>query len=492
MSQNTDKSSQAERIAQLVEEMSIYAGLPFTEVCERWSKRLRAPYDMDRFNRLFRAKDKAKSANKYYEIDELTALVQVFIEDVAPELRCKASQAFQLFNFAHVPLEAFKRLKRFFPEAEYRAAWRAYTGIDEESSDAPKDPNLLRPVYPQVFIGRDADLAAIHSRLGVNETGMHAPLTVIRGWPGVGKTTLINRLVYDESRALRALYPDGILWTSLGPSGNGLQSLRSWARQLNAIHVEQLRSVEEVIEAVRHILQNKQVLLVIDDVWNEEQGNVFKKLASDQTTFLFTTRFTDVALILGEHRENVHLLDVLSPQASLELMALFAPYASQAYPAEMESLVTTLEGLPLALRVSGRLVEDEYFMGFDPTPLITELQTNFRSFQDKAPAERFDEATGQTPTIGLLFRRSIQTLAPADQQAFACVGGFAHKPATFDLKAMGVICGLVDPKRTARVLVGRGLLEPRGDGRFQMHYTLSMYARHLLDTHLAELDDPQQ
>ena len=139
---------------------------------------------------------------------------------------------------------------------------------------------------------------------------------------------------------------------------------------------------------------------------------------------------------------------------------------------------------PLALRVAGALIEYEHFLDFNVKQLISDLQENFRSLDS---SDYIDEATGRTATIGMLFRRSILTLPQREQEAFACIGGFAPKPATVNLRAMTNLCGLAEPEKTVRILVGRGLLEPRGDGRFQMHYTLAMYARHLVDTELSEL-----
>ena len=145
-----------------------------------------------------------------------------------------------------------------------------------------------------------------------------------------------------------------------------------------------------------------------------------------------------------------------------------------------------LEGLPLALRVAGALFRERYLLT-DLTGLINELEQNFREFQDRAPADRFDEELGQTPTIGLLFRRSIQTLPEREQVAFACVGTFAPKPATFEIEDFVDVAELEDGAETVRILIGRGLLELLEDRRLQMHYTLVMYAKHLLDTNLYEL-----
>ena len=67
------------------------------------------------------------------------------------------------------------------------------------------------------------------------------------------------------------------------------------------------------------------------------------------------------------------------------------------------------------------------------------------------------------------------------QAYFAMLGVFAPKPATFDLPAMAAVWDIGDAKPHARVLVERGLLEPIGGGRFQMHALLVMYAKSFFD-----------
>jgi hypothetical protein len=308
-------------------------------------------------------------------------------------------------------------------------------------------------------------------------------VTVVRGWPGVGKTTLINRLIYDQSKALSLAFPDGVFWGSLGIHGDPLLLLKAWGRQLGAAEIATSEDVADAIQAIRNSIQDKNVLLVIDDVWHESHAHLLLKLRTDTTTFLFTTRFTDVASSITP---DIYVLGVLTTEQSRALLSLIAKDAIEAYADRLDSLIMALEGLPLALRVAGALFRERYLLT-DLTGLINELEQNFREFQDRAPADRFDEELGQTPTIGLLFRRSIQTLPEREQLAFACVGTFAPKPATFDIDDFVEVAELEDGAETVRILIGRGLLELLADRRLQMHYTLVMYAKHLLETNLYEL-----
>ena len=39
-------------------------------------------------------------------------------------------------------------------------------------------------------------------------------VTAVRGWPGVGKTTVAAALAHDQ--VLASAFPDGLLWASIG------------------------------------------------------------------------------------------------------------------------------------------------------------------------------------------------------------------------------------------------------------------------------------
>src|SRR5207248_1785978 len=65
------------------------------------------------------------------------------------------------------------------------------------------------PPSPPLVVGRDTDLEALKER--VLRAGSR---TVVRGWPGVGKTTTVLALVRDPE--IEAAFPDRLLWASLG------------------------------------------------------------------------------------------------------------------------------------------------------------------------------------------------------------------------------------------------------------------------------------
>jgi hypothetical protein len=229
------------------------------------------------------------------------------------------------------------------------------------------------------------------------------------------------------------------------------------------------------------LLKDKRALLIVDDVWESDAAIPFKVGGPDCVT-LITTRRRDLAYELGATAGDVYLLDKLSEEKAFELFAQLAPTVVDRYANQSHRLVVDLEGLPLALRVAGRLLELEASASFDITTSFKRLGDEADLLRAKAPDDRFDPQAGTTPTISLLLRQSTDRLDPQTLDCFALLGAFAPKPATFDLDAMRGVWQVADPTPTARTLVDRGLLEPlQSLGRFWMHSILVLHASALLD-----------
>lgn len=331
------------------------------------------------------------------------------------------------------------------------------------------------PLPPRLFIGRDKDVKALQQRLtGEDSTTV---LTAVRGWPGVGKTTLIAALAHNT--ALQRFFPDGILWTALGEEPSLLLSLGEWMIALGE-DPQRYPTLEGRSARLRAMMQNRKILLFIDDVWKAEHAVPFL-VGGQSCRMLIATRQPEVAHDLGVPRQAVYLLGVLSDSEALELLRKLAPDATNIDHQGTLKLVKELEGLPLALQVAGRLLAEEAAMGWGINELLTELIDGTKLMNAKAPTDRTDLETQTTPTIAILLKKSTDRLDPITRDRFALLGVFVSKPATFDSTAAGAAWDTDDPKPTLRTLVNRGLLEPVLDGRFQMHSLLTIHARMLCE-----------
>lgn len=350
------------------------------------------------------------------------------------------------------------------------------------SHDAPMPsaPGSAPPL-PALVIGREDDLGNLKARLGIGDDGQapRAPqvMTAVRGWPGVGKTTLAATLAHDP--AVSATFPDGVLWASLGESPSVFAELAAWCRALGVPDLAGAKSVEELSVQLTALLRNKQMLLIVDDVWDARDAAPFN-VGGRGCAILVTTRLPEVARTIAPAAGDVYVLGVLSDENALALLRQLAPEVVARAEAASLELVQEIEGLPLAIQVAGRLLHTEASYGFDVTQLLTELREGAQLLAQDAPLDRVDPVTGITPTVAVLLQKSTERLDEPTLECFAYLGAFAPKPATFDAGAMKSVWEADDPLPTIRTLVDRGLLEPTGNGRFWMHAILVAHARSFL------------
>ncbi len=336
------------------------------------------------------------------------------------------------------------------------------------------------PPAPALCVGRVRELQALRERLLDMGTGDQAAanVTTLHGLPGVGKTTLTCVVANDE--VVIDAFQDGVLWASLGPTPNLLSVLTLWGRSVGLGGLLKATTVREATTLLAGWLRRRRVLLIVDDVWDVAHGAVFQQTRGARCALLFTSRLSSVAEALAPASGAVITVPVLTEADALELLGLLAPAVVREHPLEAQALVRDLEFLPLGLQVAGRLLHTEAVQGWGVKELLNELRDAARLLSEDAPPDRIDSDSCGIPTVQALLHKSTDRLAPEMREHFAYLGVFAPKPATFDLEALRSVWELADPKPVTQELVGRGLLEPLGSGRFQMHTLLVAHARSLL------------
>lgn len=339
---------------------------------------------------------------------------------------------------------------------------------------AASRPTGSAPPPPGLFIGRDEVVAELRQRLlpSLNKGNVQM-VTAVRGWPGVGKTTVAAALAHDQ--VLAGAFPDGLLWASIGQKPDLMGQLDIWARELGGTLLERQKLIVASSE-VALMLREKRMLLIIDDVWTDHAARPFM-VGGVHCSTIITTRLTKVAEEIGLTPEHVYCLDVLNNEQSLDLLKKLAPEVVDKFFDQCRLLVQELEGLPLALHVAGRLIQSEWFRGFSVEQLLVDLRSA-RVLREKSPAI---PDGSPSPTVSALFMKSTDVLDDDLRYRFACLGWFAPKPATFTIKAMKDVWEVDDPSGIARQLIDHGLLEPAGSGRYQMHALLVLHAKSLLD-----------
>ncbi len=179
--------------------------------------------------------------------------------------------------------------------------------------------------------------------------------TALRGAGGFGKTTLAQALAFDD--AVRAAYPDGVLWATMG---EGLGDTDRLHRVLDLIRwwtdddPPGFKGLAAASAHLRRMLEKHRVLLVVDDVWQSVDVEAFRGAA----TLLVTTRYG--ATLPAECRR----VDV-DAMSSSEAVELLASGLDAGEPACFAALARRLGEWPLLLRLVNRQLRELADVGLD-------------------------------------------------------------------------------------------------------------------------------
>ena len=201
--------------------------------------------------------------------------------------------------------------------------------------------SLMVPRDYGPFVGRDEEVAEFC------EVIVQAPETVccLVGMGGVGKTALAKRVAYR----LQDHFDDGVLWANVANS-EPLAILDSWAEAYDR-NYRSLPDLESRAAAVRDMLAEKKVLVILDDVQSVEKARPLLPGGS-QCTVLVTTRSRDVAVALNGYE---YPLGPLAVEDSRKLMAQIAGRERVAAEEEAAAEICQLLGnLPLAVEIAAQ------------------------------------------------------------------------------------------------------------------------------------------
>ena len=156
----------------------------------------------------------------------------------------------------------------------------------------PRRAPMMAPELPPDFIARPAEFDALKRRLldpeGASVTGITAAL---RGAGGYGKTTLAKALARDPD--IQDAYFDGILWAELGEKPGQLIAVVSDLVTSLSGERPHLETLNAAAAKLGETLGDRRILMVIDDVWREQDLRPFLQ-GGRHCVRLVTTRIDSV------------------------------------------------------------------------------------------------------------------------------------------------------------------------------------------------------
>lgn len=340
---------------------------------------------------------------------------------------------------------------------------------------------MVPALPPQGIFGRDETLSKIIHLLQLEgEKSRDTPPLALRGMGGVGKTTLT--LALGRLEDMRQRFPDGILWIALGPSPTIRFLQEDWGR---ALGLDLLPEQDE--NSCRHRLQealyDRQALLIVDDVWELHHAKQFE-VAGPACRLVVTTRESDIAHHLAT-RERTIQVDILSPEASLQLLYRLLPQAVAPNEKVARQLCERLEYLPLALTLAGRMLANETDIPSRLQRLVAELlerrEARLQLLQDEGRLGIDEE---NPVSLQAILGLSVDRLSAVDKERFAMSAVFGGEPLTWQLEMAAHVweCSQAEAEDTVARLIRRGLVYAQGNGRYWMHALLADYAQELMDS----------
>jgi NB-ARC domain/Domain of unknown function (DUF4062) len=173
----------------------------------------------------------------------------------------------------------------------------------------------------------------------------------LAGMGGAGKSVLACALARDPR--VRRTFRDGIRWVYLGPQANPHDRLIELADAFgdNRPAVDSQHRLENLNEHLAEL----SCMVILDDVWNDEQLRQFE-LRGSKSALLITTRDQNIL----DRFVRIQKVTTLTAEPARRLLAAWAGQDPASLPAEAREVERHCDGLPLALAIAGGMVADGF------------------------------------------------------------------------------------------------------------------------------------
>src|SRR6266581_4899153 len=333
---------------------------------------------------------------------------------VREEWRYARQQGVCVYPVKGKPDLDFNSLPRWMRSAHFYDLdheWQKFVNDLNTRCQQPHVPFMCKDLPPD-FVPRPNEFDALISKL--LDEKHEEPLAItaaLRGAGGYGKTTMAMALCHDER--IQDAFDDGILWVTLGENpGNLVGKLED----LIYILSEKRPAFSSIDAASAHfaeLLADRDILLVIDDVWNSTHLEPFLQ-GGKRCARLVTTRNEQVL------RADVQRIQVDAMQQQEAVQLLGSGLSSTPLRAgetqALAALATRLGEWALLLKLVNGVLRERISRGQSLTDACTYSNTAL----DKRGLTAFDDKNAQdrSHAVAKTLSVSLDMLSPEEQARY--------------------------------------------------------------------------
>jgi hypothetical protein len=344
---------------------------------------------------------------------------------------------------------------------------------------------------PENFVARTVALDTVKGML-LGESGQTLVVSAIAGLGGLGKSVLATAIVLDPE--VQGRFEDGILWVTLGQKPDLQSCLGDCIRKVERADWMQSKLTQDrgafsttilnsAKEYLHSLLVDRQMLLVVDDVWNTGDVEQFR-VGGSGCRVLVTTRKQGI-----DGADCCYSLDLMSKDEAIELVRGKLGKKWRAVDeAAFLGFAKSLGYLPLALDLAANWVRDGITWGELKEEFESERRAALRLLDSTIEdLEKLPEEEQRKYSLQACFNLSLNRLNELQRSQFAWLG-VLPEDVNLTVATGKVLWGLsiVQTKRVLKELQSRsfltfGVTTFEGESTYRVHDLMHLMAQGLIE-----------
>jgi hypothetical protein len=274
--------------------------------------------------------------------------------------------------------------------------WRKFLNDLNTRRERHRVPFMVEDLPPDFVVRKKEQDSLIDLLLTTDREEPVAVIAALRGAGGYGKTTLARAICHDED--VQNAFDDGILWVTLGQTPGDLTG--KVADLIETLSGERpgFTGLEAAMVRLKEALADRDILLVLDDVWDRAHLRPFLQ-GGTNCARLIVTRNRDT---LPSEARRIQV-GQMRPDEALRLIAAgLEPGRSE----PLNFFAGRLGGWPLLIKLANGMLRgrvDDSGQSLDEALLTLNRALDKRgitAFDAKNPSER-DQAAARTLALSL-------------------------------------------------------------------------------------------